>query len=167
MSAITKERILTLLDYERASGKLFWRETRGRRKAGEEAGSVHKLYRYRAIGLDGRRYRIHHLVWFLETGEWPVLIDHINHDPLDNRIANLRACTDSENICNRRKPSTNTSGFKGVFWDTQAKSWRAAIEKSGKKYHLGLFATREEGATAYDLAAPKYHGEFACLNGAV
>lgn len=81
----------------------------------------------------------------------------------DNRKYNLRPCTRSENSCNRDKDCRNTTGAKGVF---RAKKGRfyASIVKEGITYHLGVYDTIKEAADAYDEAAKKYHGEFACLN---
>jgi len=84
-------------------------------------------------------------------------IDHINHNMLDNRRSNLREASHQENCCNRRKHRDNTSGFKGVYWHTSGGKWAASI-------HLGMFATKEEAARAYDEAAKIIHGEFAHLN---
>jgi hypothetical protein len=90
--------------------------------------------------------------------------DHRSHDTLDNRKQNLRECTHDNNVCNVRISSNNTSGFKGVCWHKKASKWRSAISINDKTKHLGLFASKEEAAKAYDDAAKIYHGSFAQLN---
>jgi hypothetical protein len=90
------------------------------------------------------------------------VVDHINGDTLDNRRANLRVCTKSENNRNRRKLHPTTSRFKGVYKNT--KPWIALIECNGKQFVLGRFASEEEAALAYDKAAKEHFGSFARLN---
>lgn len=86
--------------------------------------------------------------------------DHINHDGLDNRRINLRPATVAQNAQNRRRYSSNTSGFKGVYLEHGR--WRAHIGHPHR--HLGCFATKEEAARAYDAAALAMWGEYAHLN---
>jgi hypothetical protein len=92
-------------------------------------------------------------------------VDHINHDKLDNRRSNLRVCTRSENLRNRKKPPVNsTSGIIGVTWSKHYRKWCAQIAVNRKKYNLGRFDSKEEAAKARDLAAQRLHGEFATLS---
>jgi len=92
------------------------------------------------------------------------LVDHINGDGLDNRRANLRLATPSQNNCN--KPGFNKSSkYKGVSrTDLKKKQWRAVIHYNNEMIHLGRFCNEVAAAKAYDKAAKKYHGEFAYLN---
>ena len=94
-----------------------------------------------------------------------MLIDHINHNPTDNRCANLRAATHSQNICHRRKRSdAKYSKYKGITWRKDIRKWVARVTFEKKGIHLGFFKNEIEAAKAYDEAAKIYHGEFACLN---
>lgn len=92
------------------------------------------------------------------------VVDHINHDGLDNRKENLRNCTTAENLRNARRTEDNTSGYKGVCWNKLRKKWYAYACVSGKRIHLGCFFDKEKAARAYDDAAKKYYKEFASLN---
>jgi len=91
-------------------------------------------------------------------------VDHINMNVLDNRKCNLRICTNSKNQMNRGKQNNNTSGFKGASWHKMHNKWRSTIQKNRKQIHLGYFNTKNEAAKAYNVAAIKYHDEFAKLN---
>lgn len=168
-----------LLRYEPETGKLFWRE-RGpewfnagntsaeancaawnRRQAGKEA-LISYSHGYRSGGILGRAFLAHRVIWAIVHGEWPVeQVDHINLDRSDNRISNLRAATSSENKCNTKAKSTNTSGFKGVCWHKQRSRWHAQIAVAGKHKSLGLYGTAEEAHAAYCKAASEIHGSFA------
>jgi hypothetical protein len=88
-------------------------------------------------------------------------IDHIDGNPKNNCRDNLRICTNAENTRNRKKPKTNTSGYKGVSWHKFHKRWSAKITSNEKQHHLGYFTTANEAYNAYCIAAKKYHKEFA------
>jgi len=105
--------------------------------------------------------RIHRFIIDCPDGH---VVDHINGNTLDNRKSNLRICKQTENTYNGRKRVVGTSKYKGVHFDKGTKKWRARITPGGKSIHLGLYETQEEAAIAYDNAAIKYYGEFACLN---
>ena len=84
-------------------------------------------------------------------------IDHINGDPLDNRIKNLRVCSHKENCRNRK------GNNKGVRQISSGK-FSARITVNCKERYLGSFVTKKEALEAYNLAAKKYFGQFAKLN---
>ncbi|HEX4501069.1 MAG TPA: AP2/ERF family transcription factor [Scandinavium sp.] len=90
--------------------------------------------------------------------------DHKNHDTLDNRKNNIRKCTRTQNMCNRKAQINCKSGFKGVVWRPTSKKWSAGINYESRHIALGCFNTKEEAARAYDVAAKFYQGEFAHLN---
>ncbi len=90
------------------------------------------------------------------------VVDHIDHDTLDNQRINLRICTRSQNGMNRKKDSGIK--FKGVTFHKRAGKFMAQIYMNGKKYYLGVFETPEEAAMVYDKKARELHGEFALTN---
>jgi hypothetical protein len=91
--------------------------------------------------------------------------DHRNNDTLDNRRSNLRACTRRQNGANRTmRVMTQSSKFRGVYWNKHAGKWISQIGGSGFHQYLGLFVNEEDAARAYDVAASAKFGEFAKLN---
>jgi hypothetical protein len=119
------------------------------------------VYAYRHIRVGRKRQKLymHRVVYGPDSRQQ---IDHINHDGLDNRRANLRGCSPAENQRNMRIPAHNTSGFKGVCWSKKHGKWKAEIRWSGKRKHIGLFDCAEDAHEAYCVASEKYHGEFGC-----
>jgi hypothetical protein len=95
----------------------------------------------------------------------PLVIDHINFNGLDNRKANLRLATRTQNNRHvRRTRNPGTSKYKGVSWYTREKRWVVKIHADGKTHTVGYFTDEVEAAKAYDKAAKIYHAEFAALN---
>jgi hypothetical protein len=93
-----------------------------------------------------------------------LVVDHINGNRLDNRRANLRVATPSENNANSRD-RPRRSGYRGVYWHRQAERWVSQISVNGRLRHLGLFDDPEEAAKAYDVAARAAWGPYARTNG--
>lgn len=91
-------------------------------------------------------------------------VDHINGDRLDNRRSNLRVCTRSQNMRNRKTATRTKSGFKGVAWHKGNKKWIAHLKTGGKTIHLGYFTDKKKAALAYNNGAIIHHKEFANLN---
>jgi hypothetical protein len=96
-------------------------------------------------------------------------VDHMNGDTTDNRRCNLRLCSRSGNLCNKRKHK-GLSRFKGVSFQKDRGKWRATIciptlgKGRGKVTTIGRFEREEDAARAYDKAALEHHGEFARTN---
>ena len=94
-----------------------------------------------------------------------LFVDHINHNGLDNRKANLRPATCAQNSYNRiRFRKIQSSKYTGISWTKQNKKWMVQIRYKGRRIFLGLFEDEIQAAKEYDKAAKKYHGEFASLN---
>ena len=131
-----------LFDYQQ--GKLIWKKNMGKNTVqGREAGTQDKN-RYRAVRINGKRYYVHRLVFLLHHGYLPRSIDHINQIKSDNRIENLRACSNSQNSVNVSKPKLKDSvKYRGVTWNERNKNnpWVASIRVNGKKTYLGAFKT--------------------------
>lgn len=117
---------------------------------------------YIEIKLQGKIYQAHRLAWALHYGEQPPeYIDHINRDPKDNRICNLRAATKSQNGANRVALSNNKHGVKGCYWVKKTSSWRAMCRVNKKIYNLGYYKDIEDAKNAYNQFAKQHFGDFA------
>ena len=156
--------ILELLDYCPRTGEFSWRVMRnsygGCVKPGSLAGTIDKNG-YRAIGINGRLYWAHRLAWYVSTGEWaPIQIDHIDANPDNNAITNLRKATMTQQRANQKVRRDSRTGIKGVT-ATPSGRWVARIRKDGIKYRLGTFDSPEEAHAAYMRAARRLFGDYA------
>jgi hypothetical protein len=120
--------------------------------------SFYALTNIRKPGGKSTQIGMHRLIMNAQPGEQ---VDHIHHQTLDNRKSELRLCTPSQNACNRRAQSNNTSGIIGVSWHKKSGKWRATIQQHGKAIHLGLYDTPELANEARCKAVAELHGEFA------
>jgi hypothetical protein len=93
-----------------------------------------------------------------------LVVDHIDHNGLNNQKTNLRNCTDSENRCHSYRKSNNKTGFKGISWNQKNKRWYVEISVNHQRIYIGCFRVCADAVSAYDEAAKKYHGEFAQTN---
>lgn len=166
MNTLDAIRLRHLFDYNPETGvftRLFATFGKGGKKpVGSVAGFAAPDGRF-YIDIKGRRYSAHRLAWLYMTGEWPVEVDHKNRDPLDNRWANLREATRSQNNANTGLKRHNTSGFKGVDWHKARGLWRAQICVNKQRMTLGHFETPEQAAEVYASAARQHFGEFASV----
>jgi hypothetical protein len=158
MTELTVARLRGLLHYDPETGVFTWRVRVGNRVPGDVAG-IARPRGYYEVTVGGRVYRAHRLAWFYVHGEWPAdQIDHVNGDPSDNRLANLRPAARSQNNANRKR-CPNASGYKGVSRDRTR--WKAQICVDGQRFNLGYFGCPVEAHAAYVRAAEERFGEFA------
>lgn len=160
VAALSHAELLRLVSYDPETGILTRKvRTSNRVHVGDAVGTISgNGYRMGRIG--GRHAYLHQFAWFYVHGAWPDRdLDHINRDCLDNRISNLRLATESQNLANKKRPSSNTSGFKGVH--PKRKKWCAQIKCEGQRRTLGVFETPEAAHEAYMKAARELFGEFA------
>ena len=138
------------LTYDGQTGQFTWLPSegkRGRRIGGGCAGYTRRDG-YVTIQFEGYRHLAHRLVWLLHYGVWPVDgLDHIDRDPANNRLENLRPASSAQNMQNVLIHAHNASGHKGVNWHKASGKWRAFITVNKQMLHLGLF-TELSGAVA-------------------
>jgi hypothetical protein len=157
---LTQAQVREMFSY--VEGKLFWRKKTSRKTViGSEAGTFRKSDGYRQIMLDRRVHRTHRLVYLYHYGWVPELIDHINQNPNDNRVENLRPATRAENAYNCKLRPDNTSGVKGVTWCKNKRKWVARIYAEKMCINLGRFADVKDAISAVIAARSKHHGAFA------
>ena len=113
---------------------------------------------YAARRSKGTNLLMHRVIMQTPKG---MVVDHINHNGVDNRRANMRNCTAQQNEYNK-PPRGGRSRFKGVY--PHRDKWQAAIKHNGRTHHLGLFKTETEAARARDQKAKQLQGDFAYLN---
>jgi hypothetical protein len=149
-ATVPPARIRELFDYDPLTGSLTRRST----------GYVFVKRRYALVRIDGKNRAAARVIWCHVHGRWPspgMDIDHINCDPSDNRLSNLREATFIQNLANRRAQGGRR--FKGIT--RVNKRWQAQIRHEGRNIYLGLFDTAEEAHAAYMAKAKELHGEFA------
>lgn len=167
---VTPELLRRLLRYDCGTGKLFWRR-RSRemfanarvqgawnvQRADKEAFTADNGNGHRKSRIFGVVLYAHRVVWAYVHGVWPDgVIDHVNGDPSDNRICNLRVVTHAENMRNMRLSERNTSGVCGVYRHKPSGKWIAAIKANGKSKHLGYFSDFRDAVEARKAADLEY-----------
>lgn len=151
-------------------GSLYWKPEfcKGNRKENKPIGYVDK-YGYKCftstIGQENKAYRgykVHRVIFYILTGEWPPVVDHKDRNTLNNDISNLRSATWVDNGANREKSIVNTSGYVGVT--PRCKKFSAVISKDDKCYEVRGFHDAKHAALFRDLMAHYIQGSFANFN---
>jgi len=165
---ISIEELKSRFSYNADSGVITRKTTDKRVKkwvSGAIAGGINGQG-YREIKVNGKTIGAHRIAWILYYNETPPeYIDHINRNPSDNRISNLRAATKSQNGANRTALKNNKTGIKGCYF-VKSKSpnlpgrWRAQCRVDKKLIDLGRYLTIEEAQSAYNAYAEKVFGAY-------
>ena len=160
---IKHDELLDLLHYDPDTGLFRWRiSPQSNVSVGALTGQRCDKKGYHTVCIKKKHYRAHVLAIFYMTGIWPIHeSDHKNGIKSDNRWSNLRQATSVQNAQNRKRRIDNTSGHKGVYWDTRYNHWYACITVNKKTLYLGSYKNNKAAAIdAYNKAARKYFGEF-------
>ena len=156
MGNITQEYVKELFDYQ--DGELFWKVQKAKRvKIGDKAGSINGQGR-KYVEIGGKNYLVHRLIYLMFRGYLPKIIDHIDRNPLNNRIENLREVTKSQNHQNVGLRRDSTSGVRCVH--RNADKWRVQLRIEGKNKCLGRFEDLELAELVAVEARAKYYGDY-------
>jgi hypothetical protein len=158
---ITQEQAHSLFEYK--DGVLYWkirpknsRSAKKNMEAGSKSG-----HGYKKVTTNGKAFYTHQIIFLMQHGYIPKLIDHIDGNPNNNKIDNLRESNKSLNACNAKTPVNNTSGHKGVTWCKKTNKWIARLQFEKKHIHLGSFNDLELASLVADEGRILYHGKHA------
>lgn len=156
---LTAQRVRELMQYDPETGVFKWLVKPNRNiRVGEVVGTSRGSGQCLQTKIDGYFYRLHRLAWLYVYGSWPEAdIDHIDGNPANNALANLRDVSRSVNLQNRRKAMghNKSAGILGV--SKKRNKWRARIKVNGRQISLGHFDTIEEAQAAYLTAKREHH----------
>lgn len=157
------------LDYNSSTGSLTWKRRDEMSKSwntkfsGKLAFNTASSDGYKRGRINNKEYLAHRVAWAIYYGEWPSSdIDHIDRNPSNNTISNLRLATPSNNQWNKSKCKSNTSGYKGVTWSKDKKKWMARCSAHGKEKFLGYFDDARSASEAYCTYSKDKHGDYHC-----
>ncbi len=159
----SQEYLKSVLSYCPETGEFKWLPRANKRgiRDGAKTGYTDNLG-YLRINLQGTPRLAHRIAWVMVHGEClSTDIDHINGNPSDNRLSNLRAATHTQNQRNQKLRKDNTSGHKGVYWCAALKKWAAYINHGGKMRIIGYFREIEAAAQARQNTEREVFQEFA------
>lgn len=140
-----EQELKRLFSYDPETGNLYCKEQyRTGLKEGDKVGNLDSGYL--KFSFYGKYYGCHRVAWFLYYGHWPNVIDHINGNPSDNRIVNLRNVTHAQNMQNK---SRHRSGRLLGTTKTDSNRWQSKIRVNRKDIHIGTFDTELEAHEAY------------------
>lgn len=165
---ISQEYLHEIFDYK--DGNLLWKnktiDSMGRSKNylnGQIAGTLEK-HGYLKVRVNNKNYLIHRLIFLYHNGFFPIQVDHIDGNSLNNNIENLRPATNAENCRNSKLSINNKSGVKGVSWHKASRKWMAHLQTTEKRHFIGYFNELDKAKLAIIEARNKLHGEFARHN---
>ena len=148
-----------LNNFEYVDGILYCKKPRGKLKVGDVVGTYDDGYFY--VGFNYKRYLSHRIIFMMFHGYMPKIVDHIDGNPSNNKIENLRESTQQQNCFNSKLSKANKSGVKGVNWHKLRNKWKVEIRVNGIKKHFGLFQDLELAELVANEARRKFHKEFA------
>jgi len=156
---ITQQQALDLFEYR--NGELYrLKRVSQNTQTGDKVG--HPDARgYLKVTIGNKPYLVHRIIFLMHHGYLPDTIDHIDGNPANNCIENLREATQQQNCYNSSTHGRNTSGHRGVSWSKVWGKWQAYVNANKKRKFLGYFEDLELAALVASEARDLYHGKFA------
>ena len=155
--SMTKELLLQLFDYK--NGELYWKAKKSGVTVGMKAGSD-SGNGYITLQINGKNYKLHRIIFMMHYGYLPKYLDHIDGNPSNNSIENLRECTHQENVWNQSIKKNNTTGIKNVSWSEKRKRWFVKLTHKTGTFQK-FFKDLELAELVAIEARDKFHGKFA------
>jgi hypothetical protein len=155
---MTKDQLNQIFVYE--DGKLYWKMPRKGINVGDRAGTIMRG-NYRSIMVDSKRHYEHRVIFMMHYGFLPKELDHIDGNPANNRIENLRESNRNQNMHNTKLSKLNKSGCKNVYWHKDNEKWAVQIALNNKSMFFGNYENLELADLVAQEARDKYHKEFA------
>jgi hypothetical protein len=140
--------MLTSEDYEKAATKVQYVQGSLVSNNKPRIGS----HGYYVLAVEGKSFLVHRLIWFIVHKTLPKIVDHVDGNRLNNKLENLQGCDQSVNIGKAKMFRTNSTGYKGVHYNTNAKKYEAYFMRNYKKHYLGLFECPELAALVVEEA---------------
>jgi hypothetical protein len=153
---ITQELVKELFHYR--DGELYWKTANHKTDTHTAVGSISSNGR-KIVWVLKKSMLVHRIIFLYHHGYLPEFIDHIDGNPINNKVENLRPATRTENNRNAKIRKDNTTGVKGVY--PQQGGFVAHTRINGKLRYLGWFKTVEEAAIVVKQARELHHKEFA------
>ena len=158
-STLTQEQAKYFFEYK--DGNLYSKQKRGTNVwEGKKLGKP-RLDGYCKLTINGTKYYVHRIIFLMFYGYMPEQIDHIDGNPSNNKVENLRETNYTTNNYNKKIMTNNKYGIKGVNWHKTGKKWRVEVCVNKKRLYLGLYDDVELAELVAIEARNKYHKEFA------
>jgi hypothetical protein len=158
---LTQEEAHRLFEYK--DGLLFWkiRPKNSRKPKGDMEAGTTSGHGYKKITVNQKRFYVHQVIFLMQHGYIPKLIDHIDGNTNNNAIQNLREANKTQNSHNAKMRLDNTSGHKSVVWHKKANKWMVQLQLQKKSKYFGIFDDFEFACLVADEARRIYHGNYA------
>jgi hypothetical protein len=158
MTTLTQEEAHRLFEYR--GGVLLWKIKPAMRvNVGDVAGWRNDKG-YQKIFIKGKQWGVHKIIFLMHHGYMPELVDHIDNNPSNNNIENLRPANKTQNNWNAKIRKDNTSGCKNVNWHSQKRKWQVRLCINKKSVSFGLYNDLEFADLVAQEARSKYFGKF-------
>lgn len=153
--------LLNVFEYK--NGNLYWKISKKGIKKDKFAGNK-DCNGYIRVAYEGRKYLVHRLIYVMHYGFVPKIIDHIDGNPTNNNINNLRPATHEQNLQNQRTQKNSSSGVKGVNWNKNINKWLVRLCVNKKRIFCGYFDKFDDAVLVAEKTRKQAHKEFFRLN---